>query len=378
MADKASKVRLSKCAMGPGEQAAVAEVLKKEYLGMGEETRALESEIAAYIGGGRSVTCVATGTAALQLAVQGCGIGRGDEVIVPSLTFVSCFQAIAATGATPIACEVLAETATIDLEDAARRITPRTRAIMPIHYASFLPNVDAIYDFARSHNLRVIEDAAHSFGGTRDGAKIGSVGDVLCFSFDGIKNITTGEGGAVVTSDPEVQRIVEDARLLGVERDTAARYRGERSWEFDVTGAGWRYHMSNIFAAIGRVQLKRLDTEFAPRRVALAQQYREALTGVTGLALFDSNLGPVVPHIQPVRILGGQRDRVQKVLDESGIETGLHYKPNHLLTAFAASGVSLPVTERLYEELLTLPLHVDLTADEVSRVTGKLIEAVAA
>jgi dTDP-4-amino-4,6-dideoxygalactose transaminase len=368
-------IRLSKCNVGPAEQQAVAAVLAKQYLGMGAETRAFEEELAAYIGGGRAVTCVATGTAALQLAVQGCGAGVGDEVLVPSLTYVACFQAIRATGATPIPCEVDPATGTIDVEDAARRITPRTRAIMPVHYAGYLPSVDDIYALAAQHGLRVIEDAAHGFGGSRHGHKIGAVGDVLCFSFDGIKNITCGEGGAVVTADAAVRQRIEDARLLGVVRDTDARYRGERSWDFDVTESGYRYHMSNIMAAIGRVQLSRLDAEFAPRRVALARCYRAALSGVPGLALFETDPGSVVPHIQPVRILHGHRDRVQRTLNARGIETGIHYKPNHLLSLFGAGQPNLPVTEALYEEVLTLPLHVDLTDDDVSRVAEALDEA---
>lgn len=370
------KIRLSKCVMGVGEQAAVAEVLGKEFLGMGTETRLFENELAAYIGGGRSATCVSTGTAALQLAVQSCGIGPGDEVLVPSLTFVSCFQAIVATGATPVACEVVPSTATIDIEDAGRRITSRTRAIMPVHYASFLPNVDELYALARERRLRVIEDAAHAFGGTRNGARIGSEGDVICFSFDGIKNITCGEGGAVVTADDDVRRMVEDARLLGVQKDTAARYRGERSWDFDVTGPGWRYHMSNIMAAIGRTQLARLDGEFAPRRVALARRYRAALAAMAGVALFETDLGPVVPHIQPVRVLDGKRDAVRRILNEAGIETGLHYKPNHLLEFFGARRGELPVTEHLYDEMLTLPLHAGLADGDVNRVANELHRAI--
>ena len=370
------RIRLSKCVLGDAERDAVSDVLAKEFLGMGSETREFEQELTAYIGGNRSVTCVATGSAALQLALQGCEIGLGDEVIVPSLTFLACFQAILATGATPIACEVDLLTATIDLKDAASRVTPRTRAIMPVHYAGFLPQADETYALARRHDLRVIEDAAHAFGGSRNGMKIGSEGDVICFSFDGIKNITCGEGGAVVTGDPETCRIVEDARLLSVERDTDARYRGQRSWEFDVTRPGWRYHMSNIMAAIGRIQLTRLDREFAPRRVALARRYRLALASVPGIALFGTDLESTVPHIQPVRVLDGRRDEVKRILAERNVETGLHYKPNHLLSLFGARRGMLPVTEHLYGELLTLPLHADLADCDVDRVVDETDRAI--
>lgn len=142
---------------------------------------------------------------------------------------------------------------------------------MPVHYASNPVDLDGVYAFAEKHGLRVIEDAAHAFGCLYKGRKIGSFGDVACFSFDGIKNITCGEGGCIVTSDQAVAEAARDGRLLSVEKDTEKRFSGQRSWEFDVERQGWRYHMSNVMAAIGRVQLTRLDGEFAPKRRELAR-----------------------------------------------------------------------------------------------------------
>ncbi|MBL4888674.1 MAG: aminotransferase class I/II-fold pyridoxal phosphate-dependent enzyme, partial [Candidatus Lindowbacteria bacterium] len=253
-------IRLSKCNLTQAERDAVQRVLENDFLGTGPETQAFEQEISEYIGGDVTTVCVNTGTSALQVAVQACGIGTGDEVLVPSLTFVASFQAIPATGATAIPCDVSLENALLDLDDAAQRITEHTKAIMPVHYASECGDLDAVYQFAKQHNLRVIEDAAQAFGCSHNGKKIGSFGDVACFSFDGIKNITSGEGGAVVTKDQDVVSRVKDARLLGVEKDTEKRYAGERSWEFDVKEQGWRYHLSDVFAAMGRVQLSRLDS----------------------------------------------------------------------------------------------------------------------
>lgn len=371
-------VRLSRSIVGRAEAEAAARVIVEDgYLGMGAEVARFEQELAAYLGVDPAhVTCVNSGTAAVQLAVEAV-VEPGDEVLVQSLTFVATFQAIAAAGATPVACEVRPETVSIDLEDAARRCTPRTRAIMPVHYASNPGDLDAVYAFARERGLRVIEDAAHAFGCTHKGRKIGSAADLACFSFDGIKNITSGEGGAVVTSDRQAGARVRDARLLGVERDSEKRYAGQRSWDFDVSRRGYRCHMSNIFAAVGRVQLRRLDPEFAPARVALARRYRDALSGAAGVALFDTDLGPVVPHIQPVRILKGRRDAVRDALEDAGIQTGIHYKPNHLLTLFGGGATRLPVTERLYEEIVSLPLHPAVTFDDVDRVCG-IVRAVAA
>jgi len=361
-------MRLSKSVIGTLEQEAVREVLERGFLGMGTETQAFERELAAYIGGEIQVVCTNTGTAALQLALQACDIGAGDEVLAPSLTFVATFQAISATGATPVACEVQESTGLLDLEDAQRRITARTKAIMPVHYASAMGDLDAVYDFGETHALRVVEDAAHAFGCTYKERRIGSFSEVSCFSFDGIKNITSGEGGAIVSHNPEIIRRIQDARLLGVEKDTEKRYQRQRSWDFDVIEQGWRYHMSDIMAAIGRVQLRRFEPEFRPRRVALARAYRESLSSLPDVRFFEAEIGAVVPHIQPVRILEGKRDRVRQALLDDGIETGIHYKPNHLLSKYGGGKVSLPVTERLYSEILTLPLHPDLSGEDVETV----------
>lgn len=373
-----NSLRLSKSVIGKAEAEAVTRVILEDgYLGMGREVQHFEAEIAAYLGVPvEAVVCVSSGTAGLHLALE--AVTRpGDEVLVQSLTYVASFQAISAARAVPVACEVDPATLTIDLEDAARRVTEHTRAVMPVHYASNPGDLDAIYRFAERFGLRVIEDAAHAFGCTHQGRRIGSFGDVLCFSFDGIKNITSGEGGAVVTRDAAVAERIRDARLLGVERDTTQRYSGGRSWEFDVKHQGYRYHMSNLFAAVGRVQLGRLESEFAPARVALAGRYRQRLQGMAGIRLLDSDLGAVVPHIQPVLVEDSRRDSVREQLESAGIATGIHYKPNHLLSLYGGGRVSLPVTESLYEALLTLPLHPELTLADVDCVCDALAAALA-
>lgn len=373
-------IRLSRSVVGGAEAAAVSKIIIEEgYLGMGSEVQRFEADIAAYLGvQPAQVVTVNTGTAALHLAVQA-AVPKGSEVLVPSLTFVASFQAIAAAACVPVPCDVYAATATIDLEDAARRITPRTKAIMPVHYASNPWQLDAIYAFAERHGLRVIEDAAHAFGCSHQGRKIGSMGDVVCFSFDGIKNITSGEGGCIVSFDPEVTRLCSDARLLSVENDTEKRYTGGRSWDFDVHCQGYRYHMSNIMAAIGRVQLSRLDGEFAPARRRLLAQYRAELANVPGLALLQLDVADdIVPHIYPVRVLHGHKDAVKAALAAQGIPTGVHYKPNHLLTYFKEmlpQGAPLPVTEQLYGELVTLPLHPAVSTQDVSSICAALRKA---
>lgn len=362
------KVRLSRSIVGPREADAARRVIIEDgYLGMGNEVRLFEEDIAGFLGvPPGAVACVNSGTAAVHLAVQA-AVEPGAEVLVQSLTFVATFQAISAAGAVPVACEARPETCAIDLADAEKKLTPKTKAIVPVHYAGNPGDLDALYAFAAKHNLRVVEDAAHAFGGKYRGKMIGSFGDTACFSFDGIKNITSGEGGAIVSRDPRLIAAVKDARLLGVEKDTEKRYAAARSWEFDVTSQGYRYHMSNIFAAIGRVQIERLKEEFAARRISLAARYRRRLEGTKNVALLDD--GPdIVPHIFPIRVLHGNRDALRAHLEKNGVESGIHYKPNHLLSFYGSGRAKLPVTERLYGELLSLPLHPGLADQDVETV----------
>lgn len=368
-------IRLSRSSISACSIRCVSSALHRGFLGMGADTEAFENELRAYLGGKVEVICVNTGTSALHLALQACGIGPGDEVLVPTLTFVASFQAISATGAKPIACDVRESDGYLCLADAEKRLTPNTKAIMPVHYAGSAKGLAAVAAFAEKHNLRVIEDAAHAFGGSINGQKVGSFGDIVCFSFDGIKNITSGEGGAIVTSDPVIAERVRDARLLGIVKDTEKRYAGQRSWDFDVTEQGWRYHMSNINAALGRAQLHRLDSEFAPRRRELSARYRAALTKEPGIRLFEFAWEEMVPHIFPIRVLNNRRDAFRAALTEANIETGIHYKPNHLLSFYKCG--SLPIAEVLYAELLTLPLHAELTGREQARVIETLKKHIA-
>lgn len=366
-----SRIRLSRSSVGIEEKEALSRVIDGAYLGMGEEVRLFEEEIASMIGGGREVICVATGTAALHMAVSSLDIGADDEVLVPTITYVASFQAVSATGARPVACDVRLNDVFLDLADAEKRLTDRTRAIMPVHYASGGGALRETYAFAKANNLRVIEDAAHSFGNDRSGVKVGAEGDIVCFSFDGIKNITSGEGGAIVTGDAALAQRLRDARLLGVEKDTDARYGGRRSWTFDVKHQGFRYHMSNLMAALGRAQLKKLD-RFAARRRALATRYVRAFAGLNGLLTLDLEWAQIVPHIFVVRIPGGMRDALAETLKAQEIETGFHYQPNHRLSFFKTD-YPLPVAERLADELLTLPMHAELTDEEQDRVIAAIV-----
>jgi dTDP-4-amino-4,6-dideoxygalactose transaminase len=368
-------IRLSKSCVGEAEKLAVMGVLDREFLGMGAEVQQFEQALTAFFG--RPAVCVVNGTAALQLALQACGIGHGDEVLVQSLTYVASFQAISATGAKAVACDLDPGTLTLDWRDAEKRLTTRTKAVMPVHYSGGVGALDEIYAFARKHGLRVIEDAAHAFGTTHQGKRIGGFGDIACFSFDGIKNITSGEGGCIVTDDADVLRRIQDARLLGVEKDTEKRYTGQRSWEFDVTAQGWRYHMSNIMAAIGIEQLKRFP-QMAEARQQLARRYDELLHGHERIQVLPRDYAIVVPHIYVVRIRD-LRDRkmLQWRLLEQGIQTGMHYQPNHWLSLYRdPAAAPLLLTDAAFPELLSLPLHPDLDKTGVEHICERLKELI--
>jgi dTDP-4-amino-4,6-dideoxygalactose transaminase len=363
-------IRLSKSTIGEAEKKAVLEILDREYLGMGNEVKEFENMLTGFFD--RPVACVNSGTAALHLALQAIGLGPGDEVLVQSLTFIATFQSISATGATPVSCEVDPATITIDLKDAEKKLTDKTRGIMPVHYASGMGPLNDIYAFAKVNGLRVVEDAAHAFGSLYNGKKVGSFGDIACFSFDGIKNITCGEGGAVVTDDGTVLEKVRDARMLAVEKDTEKRFAGQRSWEFDVKDQGWRYHMSNIMAAIGSEQFKRLPHITETRR-ALALRYVKRLNGIDCIEPIRLDYHNIVPHIFVVKVKNGKRDALRSFLIENNIECGVHYYPNHMLTKYKTP-YSLPATEQAYREIFSLPCHLGLTYKDQDYVISKIKE----
>jgi len=364
-------IRLSKSCLSDVEKQAVMGVLDREFLGMGSEVQQFEEMLTEFFG--RPAVCVSTGTAALHLALQAAGIGMGDEVLVQSLTYVASFQAISATGATPIACDVDANTLCLDWRDAEKRLTPKTKAVMPVHYSGGVGALDEIYFFAKKHDLRVIEDAAHAFGTVYRDRKVGGFGDISCFSFDGIKNITSGEGGCIVTNDEIILSKVRDARLLGVEKDTEKRFSAGRSWDFDVTAQGWRYHMSNIMAAIGIEQLKRLS-EFAKKRQNLAKQY-DAYFKETEIKIIKHDYDKVVPHIYSLQLPHNiNRDFVREKLNNKGIETGVHYQRNDMLSFYGSCINEKILMNELFGSLLSIPLHADLCKIDIAYVAQSLKE----
>ncbi|MCL4551931.1 MAG: DegT/DnrJ/EryC1/StrS aminotransferase family protein [Candidatus Marsarchaeota archaeon] len=343
--------------LGEEELGLVREVFSSRWLGLGSMVKRFEDELSNYLGA-KYVIAVNTGTSALHIALASFGVKPGDEIVTPSLTFAACPQTILACGAKPVFCDVDGDTLNIDVEDMERRITDKTRAIMPVHYGGQPCRMDEILDVARRRNILVIEDAAHAFG---------TVGDATCFSFDPVKNITCGEGGAVATDNDEVAQEIYKKRILGIDKDTWSRYKDTRTWFYEVTTEGFRYHLSNINAAIGLVQLGRLQG-FIDKKRSIAKRYDDAFKGIPGVQILSNDYESTAPFFYVMRV----RDRagLMSFLKERGIDTGVHYIPNHLQPLFGGSHTALPVTEQVWEEIITLPLYVEMASDDVESVIG--------
>lgn len=371
-------IRLSKASVDLQELEGIKKIFDTSvHFGLGETVQEFEHKIADYLATDYSVVCLNSGTAALHIALEACMFPPNSEVIVPSITYLSSFSAISAAGHTPVPCDVLNPSCMIDIESAKSLISNKTVAIMPISYSGYDFDREKLYELAESSNLRVIEDNAHSFGSkTQQGSMIGSIGDISCFSFDGIKNITCFEGGAIVSGDPQLVEIARTKRGLGIEKDSENRYRGKRTWQFDVNCQGYRYHMSNINASVGMAQLKKLNF-FKERKKALMEYYIQKISQSSiaqRLVYTQGNIegNDVCPHILPFTLCKSiDRDVLRKKLHEVGIETGIHYQPNHQLSMYQ-SAYDLPNANTLGETLISLPFHCDIREEEVDVVVESI------
>lgn len=356
--------------MGPEELEAVRQVLDSRWLGRGRLTKEFEDRLAEYLNV-KYVIAVNSGTAALHMALDALDLKPGDEVIVPSLTFVSSVQAILAAGGRPVFCEVRPESLNIDVEHVAELITERTRAILPVHYGGRVCDMEGLRRLVHGRNIRLVEDAAHAFGSGPAGARAGTLGDLGCFSFDPIKNITCGGGGAVATNDDHLGTVIRARHNVGLETDSWSRLTGERPWFYRVVEPGYRYYMSNLNAAIGLVQLRRMNA-FRERKRAIVRRYDEAFFSLDGVVVIPHDADTVFPFNYVIRVLDGRRDALMVHLKERGIGTTIQFIPNHLQPVFAEFAAPLPVTEQLYQEIVTLPLYYEMTDADVETVIAEV------
>jgi len=355
--------------LGHDTLGAVARAFHERWLGMGAATREFEEELARFLGLlDRQVLATNTGTSALHLGLLAAGARPGVEVIVPSFNFVADHQAIVATGATPVFCDIEEQTLGLDPDKARSLINDRTAILLPLHFSGIPCEIDTLYDLAREHNLRVVEDATHAFGSSVDNRKVGSFGDIACFSFDPVKVITCIDGGAVVLPDSEDVASLQQGRLLGIDRDTVERYRNGRAWDYDVVRPGYRYHLTNVMARIGLSQLARVD-EFITNRRRYCTLYQERLGNVEGISVPLTSYDEISPFIYWMRVTESRRQALIDHLRGRGVATGIHFMPAHAFSFFGdAPRGDLSRTERVSSEIVTLPLHSFMHEDDVEYI----------
>jgi len=353
------------------EFSAVQEVLSSGWVGRGPRTLAFEQAFAEYVGVEHAVS-LNSATAALHIAMLLAQV-EGQEVLTSSLTFVSSTQAIVLGGGRPVFCDVDPETLTIDPEDVARKVTPTTRAVIVVHYGGHPCDMDPIMEVARTHGLTVVEDAAHGCGGSYKGRMIGSLGDIGCFSFQATKNLTTGDGGMLVTNDGDLAERARKLRWVGISRPTWERFRSgepQRSWMYEVEEVGYKYEMNDLAAAIGMAQLGRLEHLNGERR-RLLNRYREAFSDVEGVdVVLQRSHAESACYSAVVKC--DRRDELYAHLDAEGIDSNVHYYPNHMLSIFRAYTTRLPETEKQWQRILTIPLHPDLSTQDQGRVIDSI------
>ncbi|NPU86150.1 MAG: UDP-4-amino-4,6-dideoxy-N-acetyl-beta-L-altrosamine transaminase [Syntrophaceae bacterium] len=354
---------------------AVIEVLRSDWLTTGPKVAEFESSFARCAGVKHAVA-VSSGTAALHAAMYALGIGPGDEVIVPAMTFAASANCVVFQGGTPVFADVDRETLLIDPGSVEERITPRTRAIVPVDYAGQPCDYDTLRDIAHRRGLQLVDDACHALGAAYKGRPVGSLTELSCFSFHPVKHITTGEGGMITTDDPELARRMRTFRNHGITTDHRER-QNTGAWFYEMVDLGFNYRLTDFQCALGISQLSKL-AGWIDRRRRIASRYDEALASVPGIRPLSVRPDVVhAYHLYVVRLMG-DRDEVFRRLRERGIGVNVHYIPVHLHPYYRkhfGTGPGLcPVAEEAYGQILSLPLYPGMTAEDVERVIGDLKE----
>ncbi len=357
---------------------AVSEVLRSGWVTSGPKLAEFEAALSKYFGD-RPVRCFANGTATMKIALQVAGIGSGDEVITTPISWVATSNVILSVGAKPVFADIDPVTRNIDLKKVAAAITSKTRAIMPVYLAGLPVDMDQLYALAKKHNLRVIEDAAQAFGSQWKGKKIGSFGDLVSFSFQANKNLTTVEGGCLVLNNAEEAKLAEKYRLQGLTRQ------GIDGMDVDVLGG--KDNLTDVNAAIGLEQLKQLP-DYQARRTQLERQYFEAIraelqdAGLDQLKLelpvenFTDTNWHMFQVVLPLDQLNADRAQIMTDLKDLGIGTGVHYPAITGFTLYQNQGYKTsdtPIAERIGKSILTLPLFPAMADEDIGRIARGLV-----
>ncbi len=352
----------------------VAEVLKSGWITMGEKTFEFEKNFASYVGASHAVALNSC-TSALHLALKAIDLQPGDEVIIPAITFVATWEVITYFGAVPVLADVEKETHLLDVDSFLKSITSKTRAVIPVHYSGQPCDMDPIMGIARSKNIRVIEDAAHSLPAYYNGRAVGTIGDITCFSFYATKTVTTGEGGMLTTDNPEIADRVKRLRLHGISRDAWNRYSSAGSWKYDVEEAGYKYNPTDISSAIGIEQLKK-SNEMNKMREEIASKYNSCFSKNDLVEIYPIREGRISSwHLYPLKIkvenLTINRDMFIEKMKAQGIGTSVHFIPLYRFSCFKGSGYlpeDFPNSEFIFNREVSIPIYPGLGNKEVDYI----------
>lgn len=374
-------IQLFKPSMDEQEIEAVSEVLRSGWLGFGPKTAEFEMKFAQYVGAKHAIALNSC-TAALHLSIKAFNIGAGDEVLVSPITFVSTIHAILYNEATPVFVDIEPDTLCISPADIKRKITSRTKAIIPVHYGGHPCDMDEIMQIAEQNNLIVIEDAAHACGAVYKGKKIGSIADATCFSFHAVKNLATGDGGMITTNRLEIVNLLKRLSWMGIDKNTWDRtetlelekekekYSGY-SWYYEVSELGYKYYMNDITASIGLVQLEKLE-RMNRRRRKIVQMYNNAFRDINWIET-PVEREYVKSSCHNYVIKTPYRDQLNLYLKNKNIATGVHYMPIHLHLYYKNKfSANVPIAEKIWTRLLTLPLYPDLTEEQVNYIISMI------
>jgi len=369
------KIEFFKHNIGDNEIAEVNKVLKSIFLTTGPATKEFEDNFSNYLGC-KYVIAVTSCTAALFLSLKAYGIGSGDEVITTPMTFIATPNSIVHSGATPVFVDVEEGTGNINAGLIEKAITPKTKAIMPVHLYGQMCDMKRIKEIADKHNLIIIEDAAHAIESEREGIRVGQLGNVACFSFYATKNITCGEGGAISTNDKGIGEKLRKMRLHGMSKGASERYSSKYT-HWDMEMLGWKYNMDDIRAALLLNQLKNIE-KYWQRREEICKVYEDAFKKVKGIRLLK-----IIPnsksarHLFTILVPPERRDEILWKLQEKGVGVAVNYRAVHLLKyyreTFGYKRGDFPIAERIGDQTISLPMYPKMTDDEVDYVIGQVL-----
>ncbi len=359
----------------------MVDTLRSGWLSMGPKTIKFEEEFNKYIGAKKSVA-VSSWTAAGHLTLEAFGIKKGDEVIVPTMTFPATAEIVCYFGAKPVIVDVDKDTLNISLEEIEKSITPKTKAIIPVHYGGQPCDLDEINQIAKAHNLKVLEDAAHSLPATYKGKKIGTISDVTCFSFYATKTLSTGEGGMICTNDQEIAERCAIMRLHGINRDAWKRYSEAGSWYYEVVAPGYKYNFTDLQASLGLPQLKKVDAMWEWRK-KIAARYTEALKDLDLITLHTIKSDRESSwHLFPVKLnlemITKNRAQIIEELKNKNVGVGVHFMPVHqhlyYSETFKLDDKNYPIASATFPRLMSLPIYPGMTDASIEKVISVLVD----